>query len=324
MEPHTVEVLQTALTAGERVYGPQHPAVAGMLRAYAVLLHVHGREAEGLAVYSKAQEMIDRALGPQSLTAENFRREYNRMLTTVMRLKARNEPATGVRPPTEAAPLPESAPPAPRAEPGEPGRTAELSTSSRELPAGRHGREKQSPRILYLGGALVVVALAIFLYVKFRAPQAGKVPPAPSTNTSGTSASGGGAAQNSRDSGLHNSDQNTPVPPQWGVIVSVDKTLEPAYNDGPSAEWEPVRAWRAGFKDVVLFHRGTDFWTVIAEPDRPSAEATMNRIRKKPPYRYWAEAEVVRLSDSCPGARFDRSLQVAEASTKLYNCEASN
>jgi len=119
----------------------------------------------------------------------------------------------------------------------------------------------------------------------------------------------------------------SPVPalPAWGVMVSADKTLEPApgSNGGPSAEWEPVRAWRAGYKNAVIFHQGTYFWTVIPEPDQPSAEATMRKLRTSPLYKSWADATVLEISKWCPGARYEKTLQVAEASIALYECEST-
>jgi hypothetical protein len=42
-EPHTKEVVQKALTAGEKVYGLEHPVFARLLRTYAVLLQVEDR-----------------------------------------------------------------------------------------------------------------------------------------------------------------------------------------------------------------------------------------------------------------------------------------
>lgn len=117
----------------------------------------------------------------------------------------------------------------------------------------------------------------------------------------------------------------TPAPPEWGVMISADQTLEPApgSDGGPSAEWEPVRAWRAGYKNAVIFHHGTYFWTVIPEPDQASAEATMNKIKTNPLYSNWADATVLQVSTWCPSARFEKTLQVAEALIAVYDCASS-
>ena len=106
------------------------------------------------------------------------------------------------------------------------------------------------------------------------------------------------------------------------VPVSEDETLEPAPDNkgGPSAEWEPVRAWRAGYKNAAIFHKGTAFFSVIPEPDQSSAEATLEKIKTNAVYKNWADATVIPITNWCPGARFERMLQVAEASIALYEC----
>jgi hypothetical protein len=111
-----------------------------------------------------------------------------------------------------------------------------------------------------------------------------------------------------------------PAAPEWGVIVSADKTLAPAYDGGPSAEWEPVRLWRLNYKGAVLFYHGTHYWTVVPEPDQGSAETTVKKFKANPPYEHWADATVVHVSNWCPLARLDRTFQVAKATMTLFDC----
>jgi tetratricopeptide (TPR) repeat protein/cellulose biosynthesis protein BcsQ len=303
MEPQTMRVVQTALSLSEKVYGLQHPSFAIALRSYAVVLHARGQEAESRDVYRRALEMIDHSLGPQSLAAQNFRDEYDRMFSKVSTpLETANKQAVEIRRPADKA--------------SEYAGASMPSATQAYIPA---GDEKKSSRFLLIGVVIFLVVLAIGFYAMF---SRNRQVPVPQPNTSNKDTTSGGATQNPEKSGP-TPGQNAPSPRQWGVIISADETLEPTIKGGPSAEWEPVRAWRAGFKDVALFHRDKYFWTVIVEPDKQSAEKTLIQIRSKPPYTQWAGATVIHIRDWCPNTQFDRTFQVAEATMSLYNCEGS-
>ncbi len=350
MDPQTVEVLQKALAAAERAYGPQHPVLAGALRMYAILLEGHGRESEGHAVYRRAQEIIDRTLGPQSASASNFRSEYEAMLSA---LHSEGAPAKSITPQDEstsvpatlAAALPSPAPAAIAPAGSAKGdAAAKLSVWARVLNDVR--RPRKGPRkFLYLGAAMMIVAVAVISGIEFRRSRAvGSSQQASTMPSQAPSSSGGSPTANqanaapqpaanaaaNRPAAYPNSSPGlnglTHTPAAWGVIISADKQLKPASPEGPSAEWEPVRASRAGYHSTAIFQRGNFYWTVIGEPDQQAAESLRADISKDPPYEHWNEATVVNISDWCPTASFDSALQVAEVSINLYSCgyEAPN
>jgi hypothetical protein len=162
-----------------------------------------------------------------------------------------------------------------------------------------------------VAGVVLIAALAgalAFLRSKPQVPQAS--PPSNATQNGNSTPASPGVTT------------SAPAVPEWGVELSADETLEPATGSdgGPSAEWEPVRAWRAGYKNAVIFRRGTNFWTVLPEPDQTSAEATAKKLRTSPAYKSWADASVLEVSKWCPVGRFAKTLQVAEASIALYEC----
>ena len=342
MEPQTVEVLQKALDAAERAYGPQHPVLAGALRMYAVLLDAQGRESEGHAVYRRAQEIIDRTLGPQSASASNFRNEYEAMLASAHSEGAAAKPVTPLdesssAPAALAAPSP---PPVPTvAVPGINGSAKSGAGAALSAWVGMFSdvrAPRQGPRrFLYLGAAVMGVAVVVFSGVEFSksrmrtGSQQATTAPVQQTPSGATGAaanqanaapqtSGNKAADGS--AGYANSSANDHTPAPWGVVISADKQLEPASPEGPSAEWEPVRASRGGYRNTALFQRGDLYWTVIGEPDQQAAESLRADIRKDPPYQHWSEATVVNISDWCPNLSFDRTLQVAEVSINLFSC----
>jgi tetratricopeptide (TPR) repeat protein len=309
MEPQTMDVLQKALAAAERVYGPQHPTLAFSLRVYAVLLQGHGRESEGQAVYRRAQEIIDRAFGLQSATAENFRTEYQRMLAAVA-----EPPQEAGQPQTQATPTPATSPEAQtsisKPEQEKPLEIAAHMSSASALVGGLQSPQKKSPQLLILGAAVLALLLAIWLFVHLRSKQAGTTPQTTPTGVANANPAPVSANPNAQ----------APIAPKWGVIISRDSTLEPVSSGGPSAGWEPMLAKQAGFNDAVLFHRGAYFWTVISEADRQSADALVKQIGLRPAYPHWKGASAVNIGDWCPNAQFNRAVQVGESSTPLFEC----
>jgi cellulose biosynthesis protein BcsQ/tetratricopeptide (TPR) repeat protein len=317
MEPQTMEVLQKALAAAERVYGPQHPGLAESLRVYAVLLHAHGREAEAQAVYRRAQEIVENAFGPQSATSENFRNLYERMIAmTTAQAAGERQPQAEPGSQQDAA----TPPPASKTEEKQPLALATPLSAASPFVGAVQSPPAKSSRMWIIGAAVLAVLLAIWLIVHLLGKQTSNTPQPSPANIPNANAPATGAEQNPAPQVAAPSNTTNRTAPEWGVIVSADKTLLPAAPGGPSAEWEPVRAWRANYRNAVLFHRDAEYWTVLAEPDRQSAEAAVKKFKANPPYEHWSEATVVHVSDWCPAAQFSTTVQMAEASMDVYEC----
>jgi cellulose biosynthesis protein BcsQ/tetratricopeptide (TPR) repeat protein len=283
-EPHTKEVVQKALMAGEKAYGPEHPAFAGLLRTYAVLLQVEGDPVGGEGVYKRAQAIVD-IQGKRSVAL--FRAEYEGLLAAAG-LRADSPIAIDT---VAIAKIPKSLQP-----PQETGRRSLLT----------------SPKVLLAAAAVVAAAVALPFYTRSRTTKP-NAPPTIATQQVDPASNGNIAA--------------TQIPPRapsaWGVIISADKTLEPTSPDGPSAEWEPVRAWRAQYRNVALFQKGSYYWTVIGQPDQQSAVATINKLTSHPLYSNWKQASEIHIGTWCPDAKFDRVVQVDEVAIDLYHCPAA-
>jgi tetratricopeptide (TPR) repeat protein len=80
LEPETTEVLTRAISGSEQTYGPEHPALAQLLQMYALLLHANGKQSEAQAIYRRGQTILDKVFGPDSLTAVQYRTEYEQMM----------------------------------------------------------------------------------------------------------------------------------------------------------------------------------------------------------------------------------------------------
>jgi MinD-like ATPase involved in chromosome partitioning or flagellar assembly len=119
--------------------------------------------------------------------------------------------------------------------------------------------------------------------------------------------------------------QAEPAPQQgWGVIVSADNSLEANPPGSPSAAWEVLLAWRVGYRNISLFHRGNFYWTIIEEPDEPSANAALNKVKTGyPQYGHWKDATKVNLLTWCPKAIKTQGVEIGGASANVYDCGGS-
>jgi hypothetical protein len=156
--------------------------------------------------------------------------------------------------------------------------------------------------VALIGVVVVLAAVATAVYVIRRTPQ-------PATSTQPTPGAPVAPAK--------------PAIPEWGVEISADKTLEPAYPGGPSAGWEPVRVSREKkYPDAAIFHKDSLYVTVIGVPDSESAKNLVSKLRNKPPYESWKQAEVLQIRDWCPNPQFQQTLTVGEVSMPVYECDS--
>ena len=120
---------------------------------------------------------------------------------------------------------------------------------------------------------------------------------------------------------------NVPVKPlvsaataEWGIIFSSDTILEPQTPGGASAEWEPVRAARAGYPGAAIFHRDSHYFSILPQQDQASTEAALQKIKVKPPYAYWSQTTAIHLSQWCPARQPVRSITLAAVTMTVYEC----